>query len=170
MTTPGPRRSGRGDHLACTDFEDYVGARTTPPKGDPMEHSTYGMSIDTPLDMDEADAAVRSALAEEGFGVLTEIDVAATLKAKIGVDRAPYRILGACNPALAHQALEHDEQIGLLLPCNVTLSATADGTAVSIVDPTVMLGVAGESAEMAHLAEDARARLERALASLPTLS
>ncbi|HSJ70541.1 MAG TPA: DUF302 domain-containing protein [Acidimicrobiia bacterium] len=135
-----------------------------------MEHSAYGMSIDTPLDMDEADAAVRSALAEEGFGVLTEIDVAATLKAKIGVDRPPYRILGACNPALAHKALEHDEQIGLLLPCNVTLSATAEGTVVSIVDPTVMLAVAGESAEMAHLAQDARGRLERALATLPTAS
>jgi uncharacterized protein (DUF302 family) len=135
-----------------------------------MEHSAYGMSIDTPFGIDEADAAVRSALAEEGFGVLTEIDVAATLKAKIGVDRPPYRILGACNPALAHQALEHDEQIGLLLPCNVTLSATENGTAVSIVDPTVMLGVAGESPEMAHLAQDARARLERALATLPTVA
>ncbi len=135
-----------------------------------MEHSTYGMSVATPLDMDEADAAVRSALAEEGFGVLTEIDVAATLKAKIDVDRSPYRILGACNPVLAHQALEHDEQIGLLLPCNVTLSATEEGTAVSIVDPTVMLGIAGESAEMARLAKEARTRLERALATLPTVS
>jgi uncharacterized protein (DUF302 family) len=169
MTFPESRRSRQGEHLACTDLEDYASSRTTP-KGEPMEHSAYGMSVDTPFDMDEADAAVRSALAEEGFGVLTEIDVAATLKAKIGVDRPPYRILGACNPALAHQALEYDEHIGLLLPCNVTLSATADGTAVSIVDPTVMLGVAGRSAEMAHLAEDARVRLERALATLPTVA
>ena len=169
MTFPDSRRSSHGDHLACTDLEDYASARTTP-KGEPMEHSAYGMRIDTPLDMDEADAAIRSALANEGFGVLTEIDVAATLKAKIGVERPPYRILGACNPALAHRALEHDEQIGLLLPCNVTLWATANGTAVSIIDPTVMLGVAGEAPEMARLAEDALVRLERAISTLPSVS
>ena len=127
----------------------------------------YGMTTTTDLPMDEAEARIRAALAEEGFGVLTEIDVAATLKAKLDIDRAPYKILGACNPTLAHQALEHDEQIGLLLPCNVTLSSTDAGTVVSIVDPKMMLGVAGPSDRMDALAADARARLERALSTLP---
>ena len=127
----------------------------------------YGMTLTTGLDMDEAEERIRAALAERGFGVLTEIDVAATLKAKLDIDRSPYKILGACNPTLANQALEHDERIGLLLPCNVTLSVGDGGTVVSIVDPRVLLGMAGSSPRMDELATDARARLEEALATLP---
>lgn len=125
-----------------------------------------GMTLRTTMTIDEADAAVREALAGEGFGVLTEIDVAATLKQKIGVDRAPYRILGACNPVLANRVLDHDESIGLLLPCNVTLSADEDGTVVAIVDPLVMLATAGESDELAAFATEAREKLARALDTL----
>lgn len=125
-----------------------------------------GMTLNTHMTIDEADAAVREALAAEGFGILTEIDVAATLKEKIDVDRAPYRILGACNPVLANQALTHDESIGLMLPCNVTLSATDEGTLVSIVDPFVMLAMAGDSEDMMVFATQAREKLTRALETL----
>jgi uncharacterized protein (DUF302 family) len=135
-----------------------------------MSDETYGITLTTALSMEAAEAAIRSALMEEGFGVLTEIDVAATLKTKIDVDRSPYKILGACNPSLANQALNHDEAIGLLLPCNVTLSETDAGTVVSVVDPEVMLGIAGDSAEMAQLASEARTKLERALNTLPALA
>ncbi len=128
------------------------------------------MSATTALDMDDAEATIREALAAEGFGVLTEIDVAATLKAKIDVDRAPYKILGACNPVLANQALGHDEAIGLLLPCNVTLSETAGGTKVSIVDPHMMLAMTSDSAEMRTLATEARTKLERALQAISNAS
>lgn len=128
----------------------------------------YGMTRTTTLSMDDAEDHIATALAEEGFGILTEIDVAATLQAKIGVDRAPYKILGACNPVLANRALDHDEAIGLLLPCNVTLSATDDGTTVSIIDPRMMLAMTSESDELRELAGDAHARLDRALHTLPT--
>jgi len=124
------------------------------------------MSVMSTLGMEEAEAAIRQALGDEGFGVLTEIDVAATLKQKIDVDRSPYKILGACNPHLANQALNHDEAIGLLLPCNVTLSQTDAGVRVSIVDPIVMLGAAGEAPEMRELASEAQVKLKRALASI----
>ena len=113
---------------------------------------------------------MRAALAEEGFGVLTEIDVAAVLKAKIDVDRAPFKILGACNPHLANRALGHDEAIGLLLPCNVTLSQTDAGTVVSVIDPMQMLAVAGDSDDVEDLAGEAREKLDRAILSLPVLA
>lgn len=88
------------------------------------------------LPIDEADAKIRAALAERGFGILTEIDVAATLKNKIGVDRSALRILGACNPNFAHRALEMDPSVALMLPCNVVLDAVSDTTTkVSIADP-----------------------------------
>jgi uncharacterized protein (DUF302 family) len=150
-------------------MEDYVhGAVADRREEGTMQETTYGMSVTTSLPLDDAEAAIRAALSEEGFGVLTEIDVAATLRQKIGVERRPYKILGACNPVLANQALNHDEQIGLLLPCNVTVADTDQGTVVSAVDPGVMLGVAGESDEMQRLASDARERLARALRSLET--
>jgi len=125
-----------------------------------------GLTKLTSLEIDAAEAAITEALADEGFGILTEIDVAATLKQKIDVDRSPFKILGACNPHLAHRALDHDEAIGLLLPCNVTLAATAEGTRVSIVDPVNLLGLAGSTPEMVELANAARTQLERALATI----
>jgi uncharacterized protein (DUF302 family) len=110
----------------------------------------------------EVEAALRPALAEQGFGVLTEIDVAATLKAKIGVDRAPLKILGACNPHLAHRALELDETVSLLLPCNVVLREEDGVTTVSAVDPRALM----DDPSFALLAEEAAGKLRAALATL----
>lgn len=117
----------------------------------------------TDLSLDEAEAAIRAALAEEGFGVLTEIDVAATLRAKIGVERPPLKILGACNPTLAHRALEMDPSASLLLPCNVVIEPTADGrTRVAVIDPVQLVDDEG----FAALADEATGRLRKALAAL----
>jgi len=123
----------------------------------------YAMKRTLDLDFDEVDRRVREALGEEGFGVLTEIDVKATLKEKLDEDFRRYEILGACNPPLAHQALEADGDIGLLLPCNVVVQEGSDGTTVvEAVDPVVQLGVAeGESLE--SLARAVRSRLVRVL-------
>ncbi len=106
---------------------------------------------------------VIAALKEEGFGVLTEIDMKATLKKKLGVDVRPQIILGACNPPLAHQAVQKEPEIGLLLPCNVLVYENEAGkTVVSVVDPEVMLGVV-ENPELTPIAAEAKARLQRAL-------
>ena len=108
---------------------------------------------------------MRTALAEQGFGVLTEIDVAAVLKAKLDVDRPPLKILGACNPTFANQALDMDASVALLLPCNVVLQpAPGGGTKVSIVDPRGML----DDPAFEALGADAAARLEAAAGALPT--
>ncbi|QGG94116.1 DUF302 domain-containing protein [Actinomarinicola tropica] len=116
----------------------------------------------TALSLSDAETAVRAALSEEGFGVLTEIDVAATLKAKLGVERRPLKILGACNPALADQALAVDPSVSLVLPCNVVLEPVANGTRVAAADPRDLLTADG----LVELAGDAAARLERAISSL----
>ncbi len=118
----------------------------------------------TTLSMAQAEAAVRAALASHGFGVLTEIDVAATLKAKLGVERAPLKILGACNPSFAHRALQFDESVSLLLPCNVVLTATADGTKISAVDPRALM----TDDAFQQLANEAAELLTAALAAVPT--
>ena len=123
------------------------------------------IEITTALSMADAEVAVREALAAQGFGVLTEIDLAATLKAKLGVERAPLKILGACNPTFAHRALELDEAVSLLLPCNVVLADTGDGTKISTVDPRDFM--TGE--DFQDLASDAAQRLAAALAAVPTL-
>jgi uncharacterized protein (DUF302 family) len=113
-----------------------------------------------PLPMDEAEARLRPALAEQGFGVLTEIDVAATLKAKLDIDRSPLKILGACNPTLSHAALELDPSAALFMPCNVVLEPADDGgTLVRAVDPATIM----PDARMADLAADATVRLRAAL-------
>ncbi len=117
----------------------------------------------TKMSMSAAEAAVRETLAGQGFGVLTEIDVAATLKAKLGVERAPLKILGACNPAFAQRALELDESISLLLPCNVVLADTGDGTRISAVDPRELM--TGEAFQ--ELATEAANRIIAALAAVP---
>lgn len=118
----------------------------------------------TQLSMADAEAAVRAALAAQGFGVLTEIDVAATLKSKLGVDRAPLKILGACNPRFAQRALELDESVSLLLPCNVVLAKTGDGTRITAADPRELMN----GAAFQELAGDAAQRLIAALAAVPS--
>jgi uncharacterized protein (DUF302 family) len=121
-------------------------------------HYTFGTVIDRSIP--EARELVAEALRAEGFGVLTEIDVRATLKEKLGIEREPYLILGACNPQLAHRALEEDPSIGALLPCNVVLRAEDDRTRIEILDPMSALGVTG-SAAVEAVATEARERLRR---------
>lgn len=125
----------------------------------------FGTTLDTPYE--ETVARVRAALAAEGFGVLTEIDVRATLKAKIDVDFRPYIILGACNPPLAHRALAAETEIGLLLPCNVVVHAGDEEgtTVVSIMDPEAALSLTGNDA-IASVATDVKARMQRVVDAL----
>lgn len=127
---------------------------------------TYGLSITLPQPYDKALDRVRSALAEQGFGVLTEIDVTATLKAKLDVDMEDYIILGACNPPLAHQALDADRSIGLLLPCNVVVRAVAESeTIVEVLDPFVMAGLS-PAPTIERVANTAMLKLRTALETL----
>ena len=121
----------------------------------------YGFNINLTGDMNSVRERVTAALQQEGFGVLTEIDVAATLKKKLDVDRKPYLILGACNPVLANQALDADPDIGLLLPCNVVLREADDGSiTVGFMDPAAVLGLV-DQAGVEVLAAEVRSRLER---------
>jgi len=108
---------------------------------------------------------VRTALAGQGFGVLTEIDVTATLQARLGEQMEDYVILGACNPLFAHQALGIDRSIGLLLPCNVVIRTTAEGTVVEALDPQVMVTLTGQ-AQLKPVADEVARRLAAALAGL----
>lgn len=121
----------------------------------------YGFSTTVSGSINEVRSRVEAALQAEGFGVLTEIDVAATLKKKIDVDRKPYLILGACNPALANQALNADPDIGLLLPCNVVVREEDNGSVtVAFMDPAAVLSLV-EKEGVATLAAEVRGRLER---------
>ncbi|HEY5377559.1 MAG TPA: DUF302 domain-containing protein [Polyangiaceae bacterium] len=116
---------------------------------------------------DEALARLPDALKAEGFGIITQIDIQETFKAKLGVDFRRYRIFGACNPNLAHAALQLDLRVGVLLPCNVALYEESGGQAVvGAVDPMQTLAGAAESAELAELARNVSTKLERALAQL----
>ncbi len=126
---------------------------------------TYGFGVHLDQPFDEAMTRVRAALKEQGFGVLTEIDVQKTMHEKLGVAFRRYVILGACNPPLAHRALEAKLDIGLLLPCNVVLYEDGSGTAVKVMDPQAALGLVDNPA-LAPVAAEARTRLERALATL----
>ena len=110
----------------------------------------------------EAVTRATEALKTEGFGVLSTIDVKATMKAKLGIDRPAYTILGACNPSFAHRALESEPEIGLLLPCNVVVAETADGSEVQIADPKEMFKIV-ENRELAPLADEVAAALRRVL-------
>lgn len=121
----------------------------------------YGFNVSVSGSMLDVKSRVTEALQKEGFGVLTEIDVAATLKKKLDVDRKPYLILGACNPALANQALDADPDIGLLLPCNVVVREEDDGSiTVGFMDPAAVLGLVDREG-VAELAGEVRSRLER---------
>ena len=126
---------------------------------------SYVMSRRVGMGIEEADAAVRAALAEEGFGVLTEIDVQATLRSKLGVEVAAQRILGACNPHFAHEGLQLEPDLAVLLPCIVVVRADGDETVVTAVDPVTQLGVTGNEALVAVAAE-VRERLARAVAAV----
>lgn len=134
---------------------------------------SYGFGTTVPLSFDEAIARVTEALKAEGFGVLTSIDVQATMKNKLNVDIAPYTILGACNPALAHRALALEPEVGLLLPCNVVVREVPDGggrsqTRIEIADPVAMLGIVQQPL-MQDLANEAKARLQRVITGLASV-
>ncbi|MGB3717420.1 MAG: DUF302 domain-containing protein [Candidatus Promineifilaceae bacterium] len=127
---------------------------------------TIGRTVYLDTDMEDALDKVASALKAEGFGIITEIDVKQTLKTKIDVDFRPYRILGACNPPLAHRALSTSPQAGLLLPCNVTVSEIGlNRIEVSIIDPLALMNVVDDP-NLRSVAEDAQAKLERVADSL----
>lgn len=128
--------------------------------------TSLGFVFRVPGDFDGAVGRVTAALKAEGFGVLTEIDVRETMKKKLDVDFRPYKILGACNPPLAHRALTAAPEVGLLLPCNVTVSEVEPGTIeIGIIDPLMMLGVV-DRPELGEVAAEARGRLERVAAAL----
>jgi uncharacterized protein (DUF302 family) len=128
--------------------------------------ATYALSRTVDLSYEDADRQVRDALQEEGFGVLTEIDVKETLKNKLDVDFTKYEILGACNPPLAHTALQTEPDVGLLLPCNVVVRAVGEGrTVVEALDPVRQLSVA-DNPDLSTLAQEVRQRMERVIAAV----
>lgn len=127
--------------------------------------SNYGKATLVAGSFEDTLTEVRAALAAEGFGVLTEIDVRATMKAKLGIDVPSQVILGACNPLLAHGALEIEPSIGLLLPCNVVVRDTADGTLVEAIDPAILVGFTGNEG-LEPVAREAGRGLAAALGAL----
>ena len=132
--------------------------------------SQYGFGKSVGLSFESALARVTEELQKEGFGVLTEIDVKATMKKKLNAEMRPYRILGACNPTLAHRALTADPQIGLLLPCNVIVREDDSGVVhVDFMDPSAVLQLV-EKAEVTLLATEVKQRLQRVMAALPCAS
>lgn len=120
----------------------------------------YGFDVKLQSSFEDAVSRVTEELKKEGFGVLTEIDVKETLKKKLGVEKAPYKILGACNPEFANQALEAEPDIGLLLPCNVVVREVEDGIVVSFMDPVAVLGIV-DRPEVEKLGGQVREKLQR---------
>jgi uncharacterized protein (DUF302 family) len=130
---------------------------------------SYGFGTTVNLPYEQAVERTRVALQAQGFGILTEIDVKQTMKAKLDVDFRPYVILGACNPPLAHRALSADLGIGLLLPCNVVVYDNGDGTStVEVMDPEAALGLVGDNPAVAEVAREAGTRLRLAIDALAT--
>ena len=130
-----------------------------------VTQTPYGLSKQLDMPYEDALAQVRDALKSEGFGVLTEIDVQDTLKQKLEVDFRRYQIIGACNPKLAHKALQSELQVGLLLPCNVIVYEEGGGATVAAFDPAAAMGLAQNSA-LEEVAREAKERLERVIESL----
>jgi len=132
-----------------------------------IEAIPYGMKRTLDLPLDEAETRVRDTLKAEGFGILTEIDLSGTLHEKIGAEVRPYRILGACNPPIAHRAVSEEIDIGLLLPCNVVVYEGDEGrgSVVAMLDPVTQLGVTGRD-DIVPLAEEVRDRMRRALEAI----
>lgn len=126
---------------------------------------TYGMTLTLARPFEDAVAAVRAALAEQGFGIVSEIDMQQTLRTKLGVEIDRNLILGACNPGFAHRALQAEPSIGLLLPCNVVVRSTEAGTVVEMIDPQIMVDLA-ENPEMRQVAGEVAEKLSAALESL----
>ena len=130
----------------------------------------YGFHIELDKPFDPAVAAVTEALKAEGFGILSSIDIQAAMKEKLGLDVPPHRVLGACNPPLAHKALQAEPEIGLLLPCNVTVRAIGEGrVSVGFIDPQTMVSLTG-NAEVRQVADEAGARLARVREALQPAS
>jgi len=131
-----------------------------------MMKTDYGMRCEYNGSMETAETAITHALKEVGFGILTRIDVAETLKKKIDVDRSPYVILGACNPKLAHRALGLEPELGLMLPCNVIVYENEAGeTVVSMIDPAAMIGMI-DNPQLECLVKEARPLLQQALTAI----
>jgi uncharacterized protein (DUF302 family) len=155
----------RAGHRECPITYFMRGHRMTSSTRAPVRPYGFGAVVNLPYD--QAIERTRAALKEQGFGVLTEIDVRATLKAKLDADFRPYVILGACNPPLAHKALTADLGIGLLLPCNVVVYDNLDGTStVEAMDPQAALGLVGDNPAIVEVAREARTRLAQALDAL----
>jgi uncharacterized protein (DUF302 family) len=129
-----------------------------------METTAYAITRDLEAPFDETVERVTTALAAEGFGVLTTIDVSATLRAKLGVETPAYVILGACNPQLASKGLEREPDLGVLLPCNVVVRDTGETTRIAAMEPSAAMALAGNP-ELEPLAAEARERIERAVAA-----
>ena len=131
-----------------------------------MDETAFGLRVTVPLDYSQAIERTKTALKDEGFGVLTAIDVKETLKQKLDVEFRKYTILGACNPSLAHRALQAEIDIGLLLPCNVVVYQTGpQESVVAAMAPLPMIGIVGENRELTGVAREADERLRRALRS-----
>ncbi len=134
-----------------------------------MEERPLGIRTKVAGRFDEVLARTKAELKAEGFGVLTEVDVRATMREKLGVEFTDYAIIGACNPPLAHKALTGDPEVGLLLPCNVIVYAEGDDVVVEAMDPRAVAGLS-PAPELPTVAEDARARLVRALGRIEAAS